>query len=88
MIIDVRTKTSGKYGKQLTVIGAIGDVIDTIPVGGSCDVHGIKDHLGNDVPLQRINMAVNKLKGDRVFTIKTVKSGVGAIAGVRIWRIK
>lgn len=88
MIIDVRTKTSGKHGKQLTVIGAVGDVIDSIDVGGSCDVHGIKDHLGHDVPFIRLNMYVNKLKGDRVFTIKTVKSGVGSIAGVRIWRLK
>ena len=86
MNLDARKRTSGRHGKQLTLVGCVGDALDSIEKGRSLDVEKLIDHLGQEVPLGRVNMYVNKLKGDRVFTIKAIKID-GVRHGVRIWRI-
>jgi hypothetical protein len=75
MIIDARTVFETPHGRPFTTSAAVANALDQIGIRHTITVDELIDPLGVAMGKMRLDMLVNRHKGDRRFTVRQCKDG-------------
>ena len=75
MIIDARTVFETSHGRPFTTSAAVANALDKIEVRQTLTVAALLDPRGVAMDKMRLDMLVNRHKGDRRFTVRQCKDG-------------
>ncbi len=75
MIIDARQIFETQHGRPFTTSAAVANALDEIDVRQTVTVDTLLDPRGVAMNKMRLDMLVNRHKGDRRFTVRQCKDG-------------